>query len=87
MKKTVEFIHAYSWFLGISAVLLIAAFVFLPIPKENHGNANYAMGYISGVLTAVVTFYFGGIKKQTPPPNSTTTTEITQVVGETEKLD
>jgi hypothetical protein len=34
------------------------------IPEKNQAYVNYTMGFLSGVLTTIYTYYFGSSKKQ-----------------------
>lgn len=46
-------------FIVIYVLLLVPAFVFLPYPKEHEALANLVIGFLSGVTSSVITFYFG----------------------------
>lgn len=66
------------WFcVGITAcgLLLLAAIIFLPIPKENQQTANVALGFLTGtMITGAIGYLLGGNPSAKKPDTSVTQT-------------
>lgn len=70
MRKVLDFFHKQSMraYMATTIVLLGLAYFFISsfvkIPKENHDTVILVTGYMFGLLTTVVSYYFGSIKKE-----------------------
>ncbi len=61
-----------STFCGL---LLLAAIIFLPIPKENQQTANVALGFLTGTLiTGAIGYLLGGNPSAKKPDSAVTQT-------------
>lgn len=65
-KQSMRAIMATTIVLAGLAYLYIASFA--PLPAESHDIVILVTGYIIGLLTTVVSYYFGSIKKEEPKP-------------------
>lgn len=72
-----KFVMIFWFCVGITTcgLILLAAIIFLPIPKENQQTANVALGFLTGtMITGAIGYLLGGNPSAKKPETSVTQT-------------
>lgn len=87
--KDIEQFHYIFWlccYVVTIGFCLLAALIWVPVPKENQSMANLAMGFITATIIGVpLAYIFGGSPspsaKKPTLPNPNTTAEFTASIS------
>ncbi len=82
MKKNFSVLTIMGTIMSIACFLYFFGITFMKVPTDNKEISSLILGYMGGIISSIVSFYFGSSHKDNTKSNTSTETESDETESE-----